>query len=564
MGLQILYEIINEQEDVVAERVYSPWTDMELAMRERDIPLFTLETHSGVSGFDVLGFSLQHELVYTNILNMLDLAKIPAFAGERDERYPLVIAGGPGTVNPEPLAPFFDLFVIGEAEELILELIETLKDWKKNNRGSRLELLKRLSQIPGIYIPSFYEPIYGEDGLVREVRVKENAPEAVTRRIIKDFSKVPVLSRPIVPFMDAIHDRCSVEVMRGCTRGCRFCQAGIIYRPVRERTKDQIVSGISGILKDTGYEEISLSSLSSTDYTQIEETVKSLSDIYSDQSISISLPSLRVDAFSVNLVKEIAKVKKTGLTFAPEAGTQRMRDVVNKNVTEEDILNTARLVFQAGWQRIKLYFMIGLPTETMEDIRGIADLARKVADIGLQTLAGSAKSRLMVAVSVSAFAPKPHTAFQWVGQNSLEEFEEKQRFLYENLKGRHLSYKWHNAKSSVIEGAIARGDRRIADVVYRAWQLGSKFDAWTKEFKYENWTKAFSDSGLDPGFFAERERSFDELLPWRHIDTGVTEEFLQTEYARALEAELTEDCRFDACSSCGVCPSLDAENILWG
>lgn len=565
MGLQILYEILNGQEDVAAERVYAPWTDMESIMRKRAIPLFTLETHGRVADFDVLGFSLQHELIYTNVLNMLDLAGIPIFAADRDGRYPLVIAGGPGTVNPEPLAPFFDLFVIGEAEELILELVGTLKDWKKNGRGSnRFDVLKRLSKIPGVYIPSFYDVSYDEDGLVREVQAKEGAADMITRRIVKDLSEIPMPTRPIVPFMDAVHDRCSVEIMRGCTRGCRFCQAGIIYRPVRERTKEQLISGISRILEHTGYEEVSLSSLSSTDYTLIEDVVRSLSDIYTDQGISISLPSLRVDAFSVELVREIARVKRTGLTFAPEAGTQRLRDVVNKNVTEEDILSTAKLAFEEGWQRIKLYFMIGLPTETKDDLQGIVDIARKVVGVGLRTLSGPAKSRLMVVVSVSAFAPKPQTPFQWARQDSLEEFEEKQRFLYVGLKGRHLSYKWHNAKSSVIEGAIARGDRRVADVIYRAWQLGCRFDAWTKEIKFQDWVSAFSDSALDPAFFAERERSCDEVLPWQHIDVGVSKRFLEMEYMRALEAELTEDCRLNACSSCGVCQNLNADNILFG
>ncbi|HZD60731.1 MAG TPA: TIGR03960 family B12-binding radical SAM protein [Anaerolineae bacterium] len=564
MGLQILYGILNRLDDVAAERVYAPWTDMESIMRERGIPLFSLETHSRVADFDVLGFSLQHELIYTNVLNMLDLAGIPIFAADRDGKYPLIIAGGPGTVNPEPLAPFFDLFVIGEAEELILELVDTLKEWKKNGQDGKLNLLRRLSGIPGIYVPSFYEVSYSEDGLVRDVRAEEGAPEAVTRRIVKDLSKIPVPMRPIVPFMDAVHDRCSVEVMRGCTRGCRFCQAGIIYRPVRERTKEQITSGISRILEGTGYEEISLSSLSSTDYTQIEDVLKSLSDAYTDQGISISLPSLRADAFSVKLIKEIAKVKRTGLTFAPEAGTQRLRDVINKNVTEEDILSTVKLAFEEGWQRIKLYFMIGLPTEGEDDLQGIVDIARKVVDVGLKTLEGPAKSRLMVVVSVSAFVPKPQTPFQWVSQDSLAEFEEKQRFLFERLKGKHLSYKWHNAKSSVIEGAIARGDRRIADVIYRAWQLGCKLDAWTKEFKFQEWMQAFSDVGLDPVSYTQRARAFDEVLPWQHIDTGIDKEFLEMEYERALEAELTGDCRFDACNTCGVCQNLDADNVLFG
>ncbi len=564
MGLQILYEILNDQDDIVAERVYAPWIDMEAAMREAGIPLFTLETHSRVADLDVLGFSLQHELIYTNVLNMLDLAGIPIFARDRDASYPLVIAGGPGAVNPEPMAAFFDLFVIGEAEELIVELADIIKDWKRTGGGGKQELLRRLSAIPGIYVPSFYDVSYTDNGLVREIKPNKGARATVRRRVIKDFNKIAVPTKPIVPFVDAVHDRCSVEVMRGCTRGCRFCQAGIIYRPVRERTREQIVSGISQILNNTGYEEISLSSLSSTDYTLIEDTLKTLSDEYTEKGVSVSLPSLRVDAFSVQLVKEIAKVKKTGLTFAPEAGTQRLRDVVNKNVTEDDILSTVRTAFEAGWQRIKLYFMIGLPTETEEDLQGIADLAKKIVDIGWQSLDRLARNRLMVAVSVSAFAPKPHTPFQRVAQNTLEEFERKQKFLGENIRGRHLTFKWHDAKSAVIEGTIARGDRRLADVIYNAWRLGCKFDAWTSEFKYDMWVQAFSDMGLDPRFYAARERTFSEILPWQHIDTGVTAEFLQDEYERALSSETTEDCRFNVCSSCGVCTNLDVDNILFG
>jgi radical SAM family uncharacterized protein len=563
MGLQILYELMNDRDEVVVERVYAPWLDMESIMREQSIPLFSLETHSAVSEFDIFGFTLQHELIYTNVLNMLDLAGLPVLAAERGEGHPLIVAGGPGTANPEPMTPFIDVFVVGEAEELIFEFIDAMKELKRSCAG-RAEVLGRLAEIPGVYVPSLYRVEYNGDGTVKHVRPTDGAPPTITRRIVKDFSTIPVPQRPIIPFMDAVHDRCSVEVMRGCARGCRFCQAGIIYRPVRERSKEQVVAGIAHILETTGYEEISLSSLSSTDYSSVESTLKELSEKYAGQNISLSLPSLRVDDFSIQLLKEIAKVKKTGLTFAPEAGTQRLRDVINKNVTEEDVLRTTTLAFQEGWQRIKLYFMIGLPTETREDIEGIVDLAHKIVDIGLETLPGSAKSRLTIAVSASAFAPKAHTPFEWVAQNSLGEFEEKQRFLAGRLKGRHLSFKWHNPKSSVIEGAIARGDRRVGDAIYRAWRRGCKFDAWTKEFKFEDWLQAFAETGLDMAFYAGRERGFDETLPWGHIDTGVDREFLQDEYRRALRAETTGDCRLDGCTDCGVCPNLDAGNMLYG
>jgi radical SAM family uncharacterized protein len=573
LGLQILYEILNRRDDVAAERVYAPWKDMESLMREQGIPLFTLESHESASELDILGFTLQHELIYTNVVNMLDLAGIPVFAKDRGLESPLIIAGGPGAVNPEPMAPFIDVFAVGEGEELILEIIETYKEWKAA-AGDKTDLLLKLAQLDGIYVPAFYDVKYKENGQIESVKPnRDGVSTKITRRVISDMASVDIATKPIVPFMDAVHDRCVVEVMRGCARGCRFCQAGIIYRPVRERSKEQVLAGIHDILTSTGHEEISLSSLSTADYTSIVDTLKNLNDTYSDDGISISLPSLRVDAFSINLVEEIAKVKKTGLTFAPEAGTQRLRDVINKNVTQEDIENTVRMAFERGWQKIKLYFMIGLPTETEDDLQGIVDIANRVVEIGLETLSKGARNRLQVTINVSSFAPKPHTPFQWVAQNRLEEFEQKHEFLMSSLRGKFLRYRWHDTRTSMVEGALARGDRRVADVIYKAWQLGSKFDAWTREFSFDNWTRAFEEAGLDYSFYANRERftidgaevSFtDEVLPWDHIDTGCKKQFLKSEFKRALLSKKTPDCRFGDCTGCGVCQSLKVDNILHG
>jgi len=486
LGLQILYEILNEREDVLAERVYAPWVDMEREMRQANIPLFSLESQVPVCSFDIFGFSLQYELTYTNILNMLDLAQIPLRAVDRGEEYPLVIGGGPCAFNPEPLAPFFDLFVIGEGEEVILELVEEymkVQSPKSKVQGPKDEgkenLLKALAQISGVYVPSFYQVEYHSSGQIKKIYpITLHIPPKVTRRVMNDLNKARMPKQPIVPFVDVAHNRGSVEIMRGCTRGCRFCQAGIIYRPVRERECELLAENIKGLIEATGYEEISLASLSSADYSSISQILKSLAEVQDEKKVAISLPSLRVDTFSVNLAREIQKVKKTGLTFAPEAGSQRLRDLINKCTTDENLFQTVEAAFREGWRRLKLYFMIGLPAETREDLQAIVNLAQKVVEIGLAIIPKRERRRLEIIVNVSSFVPKAHTPFQWLSQNTMKELLEKQDFLKKNLKGRYLSLRWHDVNQSLLEGALARGDRRLSEVIERAWQSGARFDAW--------------------------------------------------------------------------------------
>lgn len=560
LGLQILYELINKRDDSIAERTYAPWVDMEAEMRRAGIPLFTLESHSPVGEFDIVGFTLQYELTYTNILNMLDLAGIPIFASERRERDPLVIGGGPGAFAPEPLAPFFDAFAIGDGELLVPDLIDVVRRAKEGG-ASRGETLRALASIPGIYVPSFYEVEYLSDGRMAEIRPLDCAQFPVSRRILKDLNDFPPVSKPIVPFVGTVHDRCVVEVMRGCTRGCRFCQAGIIYRPVRERSATDVIANASEVIASTGYEEVSLSSLSTADHTCIERILGALAERFG-REVALSLPSLRVDSFSVNLASEIAKSKKTGLTFAPEAGTQRMRDLINKGVTEEDLFDAARVAFESGWERLKLYFMIGLPTERAEDVLGIAELSKKVAELGRKALPVKRRGRLSIAASVSSFVPKAHTPFQWFAQDDLETIEKKQDMLKKHLNGRNLSLRWHDSRVSALEGIIARGDRRVSRAIHEAWRGGCKFDAWDEAFDFEAWAKAFRMARLSPEFYANREREIDEVLPWSHIDPGVAVDFLAAERERALAGAVTEDCRFGRCSDCGVCARFKVKNVL--
>lgn len=549
LGFKILYDIINKREDAFAERVFSPAVDMEKLLRERQIPIFSLETYRPLNSFDIVGFTIQHELCFSNILNLIELGQIPLKSKDRKEGDPLVIAGGPGAFNPEPLANFIDLFVIGEGEEITAEIIEIYKKWK-NQKQDRGELLKRLAQLEGVYIPYFYEVNYYEDGKVKSITPKqEGIPSLVKKRLISDFDQISFPLSPIVPNIDVVHDRITLEIFRGCTRGCRFCQAGMIYRPVREKSVDNLIKLAEEILAHTGYEEISLSSLSSSDYSQIEELITKLVDRFKEKGVGVSLPSLRIDAFSVNLAQQIQRVRKTGLTFAPEVATQRLRDVINKNVQEEDLYSSIRAAFKGGWRRIKLYFMIGLPTETNEDVEEIVRLINKVEHIGREVTG----RRIDINVSVSVFVPKTHTPFQWEAQEKRDILSQKLSYLSNRLRRKNISFSYPDINRSYLEAVFARGDRRLGEVLERAHYLGCKFDAWREHFKFDAWQKAFSESGLSMEFYANRERGDDEVLPWDHISCGVKKEFLLREKEKSRKGETTPDCRFDSCTFCGVC-----------
>ena len=537
LGLQILYDLLNRRPDVAAERCYAPWLDMEAAMRRNGVPLFSLESKRSLREFDIVGFSLAHELVYTNVLNILDLAGIPVLAAERDDSHPLIIAGGSGCYNPEPIADFVDLFLIGEGEEVLIELV----DEYRRARG-RAELIRQAARIPGVYAPSLYQTRYNPDGTVQSVTpTVPEAPPAITRRFVKELPPTPV--RLIVPYINVIHDRAMIEIQRGCTRGCRFCQAGMIYRPVRERSRDEILRTAEELLANTGSDELSLVSLSTSDHSEIEAIVSDLAARF--PNVDISLPSLRIDSFSVLLAEGIQR-HKTGLTFAPEAGTQRLRDVINKGVTEDDLMRTVETAYSRGWKSIKLYFMIGLPTEKMEDVEGIVDLARKVKAIGRRHQG----HRAQVSVSATTLIPKPASPFQWAALERPESILHKQDYLSRSLKG--IRFSWHDPESSLLEAVLSRGDRRLGNVIRRAWQLGCVFDAWSDQQKPETWRRAFDDVGLDPAFYAYRERSTDEILPWDHIGSGITKKFLLREYRRSTTGRLTPDCRSDRCSACGM------------
>ena len=562
LGLKILYEILNRRDDIAAERVYAPWLDMEEEMRCRGIPLFSLETFREISSFDILGFSLQYELLITNTLNMLDLAGLPLHAAERTDEQPFVIGGGPCVYNTEPIADFFDFFVLGDGEEIVVEVCDALIAWKKEGRpDGRRGFLRRAARIPGVYVPSFYAPEYDAQGMFAGLRIlDEAASPQIYRRVVKDLDAAPFLEKPVVPYLGIVHDRLMLELFRGCTRGCRFCQAGMAYRPVRERRPETLESLARTLFDSTGYNEMSLTSLSSADYSCLSPLVDGLLAGTQGERVSFSLPSLRIDSFSVDIAERLQQVRKSGLTFAPEAGTQRLRDVINKNVTEDDLLHSVRTAFEQGWKAVKLYFMMGLPTETDEDIVGIAELAQKVVDCYKEV---KGKRGVKVTVSVSCFVPKAYTPFQWFAQVPQEEFERRQRLLKESIRDRAISFHYHDARASVLEGALSRGDRRLSAVIETAWRNGAKFDGWTDQFKDEVWKDAFCRCGVAPEFYSRRTRDLEEVLPWAHTSPGVSEDFLRREWQRAQEAALTHDCRRETCTGCGVCPELGCEIVDW-
>ncbi|MCL6634983.1 MAG: TIGR03960 family B12-binding radical SAM protein [Peptococcaceae bacterium] len=562
LGLQILYHIVNSRPDALMERVFAPWPDMEEQMRAHNIPLFTLESRRPVRDFDILAFTLQYEMSFSNIVAMLDLAGIPPASAERGRNHPLVIAGGPCAFNPEPLAGFIDLFVLGEGEESIGDLLDAFLDAGRRGAG-REEFLLEAARLPGVYVPSLYRAVYREDGSAAGVvPVREGVPEKVVKRIVRDVDRAPFPTRPVVPSTAAVHDRIMLEVMRGCTRGCRFCQAGVIYRPVREKSPETVLSQAAELVNNTGYEEISLVSLSTSDYTPVRRVITSLIDDHAGRGVSVSLPSLRVDNFSVDLAREVQRVRRSSLTFAPEAGTQRLRDVINKGVTEADLLAATGSAFRAGWKAVKLYFMIGLPTETEEDLEGIVHLARAVQEEGKK--AGVPRGKLRVTVSASSFVPKAHTAFQWEPQAPLEELKKRQAFLASRLKAPGIKFNWHDAEVSFLEAVFARGDRRLGRVLWEAFKLGCRFDGWTEHFQYDRWLKAFEAAGLDPARYANRRYRYEDVLPWDHLDAGVSKRFLINEHKRALSGKTTPDCRTGSCPGCGLCPAMEIEPVYAG
>jgi radical SAM family uncharacterized protein len=561
LGTKILYNLMNERKDTFCERCFAPWPDMEKLLRENNIPLGTLETKDSLSEFNILGFTLQYEMSYTNILNMLDMCNIPVRASKRGEEYPIIMMGGPCAYNPEPLYDIADVFILGEGEQVTHEVLDVYKEMKGK---SKAEYLRAISKIQGVYVPSLYDVTYNEDGTIKEMIPKyEDVPKTVKKRIVADFNDNNSPEKFIVPYTEIIHDRIVIETFRGCTRGCRFCQAGMIYRPVREKTTEKLMEEIDVLVKNTGYEEVSLSSLSICDYSNIQNLIFSLIEKYGEEKIGVSIPSIRIDAFSVDLIKEIQKVRKTGLTFAPEAGTQRMRDVINKGVTEEDLLRAARNAFESGWSTIKLYFVIGLPYETVEDVEGIAHLAEKVVEEYFHVPKNVRKRGLRVTVSTSILVPKPFTPFQWAPMNQVPEVREKISSLRDAIKSKAINYNWHESQLSYLEAVFARGDRRLCDVLVKAFEKGARFDGWNEYFNFELWQQAFEECGLEGEFYAYRDRNYDEILPWDFIDIGVSKKYLMSENEKAREVVLTPDCR-EKCTGCGINTSFKERECFDG
>jgi len=555
MGLGILYDIVNRREGMLAERVFAPWSDMEAIMRAEGIPLWSLETRHPLAEFDVLGFSLSYEGTYTNILNMLDLAGLPVRAEERTDAHPLVICGGSGALNPDALAAHVDLFVLGDGEEVIVEIVDFVRDWKRQGRGARDEMLHRLSKIWGVYVPRFYQPQYNADGTIRAIEpTVEGQPPRVAKRFVQELP--PPLTKPIVPFLQTVHDRMAIEIQRGCTQGCRFCQAGMIYRPRLERGPEEVVAAAQELQRNTGYDELSLVSLSSTDHSRIVEIVDGLRDAFGDR-LAISLPSMRVDSFSVRISEAVASRGKHSITFAPEAGTERLRMTINKIVTDDDLYAATENAFKQGWTNVKMYFMVGQPTETHEDVEGIVELAKRVKEIGKRYHGG----RTRVRVSTSNFIPKAHTPFQWAQQAVPEVLRPRHRFLRDSLKKAGVAFTWEDPEHSLLEAVLSRGDRRLGAAIERAWRAGARFDAWHEHYDWPRWQRAMEESDLDPAFFAYRERDLGEKFPWSHINIGVSESYLRNEWVKTLRQETTPDCHKQPCNVCGV-QNMNADDCL--
>ncbi|MBW8012263.1 MAG: TIGR03960 family B12-binding radical SAM protein [Chloroflexi bacterium] len=548
-GLAILYDLVNQRDDALAERAYSPWTDMEAVMREHNIPLFSLESKQPIANFDILAFSLPYETLYTNTLNILDLSRIPIFSRDRTEAHPLVIAGGHAALNPEPMHAFIDAFVIGEGEEVIQEIIDHYQKWKQKD-APREELLHSLAQIWGVYVPSLYESHYFEDGTLSHMeKLYDQAAMPVIKRIVPKLP--PPTTNLLVPFVNTVHNRLPIEIMRGCTRGCRFCQAGMITRPVRERSVQEILDALQEAMDKTGFEEVGLLSLSSSDYTHVLELVRAVSEKFGERALSISLPSLRIESFSVDLMDALKETRRSGFTLAPEAATERMREVINKPVSTQQLLDTACEIYSRGWTNIKLYFMIGHPEETLEDVKAIADLCKAVLKEGEKVIGRKAK----VTAGVSTFIPKPHTPFQWSPCDTEEQILAKQALLKRELRGPGLKLNWNESKETFLESSLSRGDRRLAEVIFGAWKKGAKFDAWFEHFNYDTWLEAYAEVDIDPDFYTHRPRHIDEVFPWDHIDSTVRKKFLTEDFLMSKRRETRIDCRH-RCFACGILPTF--------